>query len=416
MLDAFLLGRIDQGDAGAFEAGAGEAAAVDAVGGEHGLVDGLELGAAAFVVVDAGVAAGLAQGAEPFQVAGLPGGDAFADAFVFAVEVLGAPSKARRHFVAVTLVHALRDIAQEGLVVGLQGHVFIGLDNPSGGLALRDAEVVVAGHQAPGETAEEDAQLEVRHVGRLRDEPILVGLAVEHEQMVLLPQGDASLIQQTIVQADVLPFSLGRNLHDFEGFQADAIGLGKSHHVGDEDGSAAAKSAHRQRSLDDTADAPRELEPLLQRKLRPPRIIAPIPLLHQRRRGDIELHMASKSLAIQNDLAVLPDIEPKVHALINSKPRHQPMLVIHMRAQRADAVGGEDVVLHKLWYIPSIPRRNIHRQRTFPHQSLLSRIATQSGAYVRTRKLNCTNIRILFGLSTPFPFTRALFCTRIEHF
>ena len=119
LLDAFLLGRINQGDAGAFEAGTGEAAAVDAVGGEHGLVDGLEFGAAAFVVVNAGVAAGLAQGAEPFQVAGLPGGDAFADAFVFAVEVFCPPGKARRHFVAMTLVHALRDIAQEGPVVGL---------------------------------------------------------------------------------------------------------------------------------------------------------------------------------------------------------------------------------------------------------------------------------------------------------
>ena len=346
LLDAFLLGRIDQGDAGAFEAGAGEAAAVDAVGGEHGLVDGLEFGAAAFVVVDAGVAAGLAQGAEPFQVAGLPGGDAFADAFVFAVEVLGPPSKARRHFVAMTLVHALRDIAQEGLVVGLQGHVFIGLDNPGGGLAFRDAEVVVAGHEAPGQAAEEDAQLEVRHVGRLRDEPILVGLAIEHEQMVLLPQGDASLIQQTIVQADVLPLRLRRNLRHLEGFQADAIGLGKSHHIGDQDGCATAESAHRQRSLDDTADAPRELEPLLQRKLCPPRIIAPVPLLHQRRHGYIEFYMAGESLAIQDDLAILPDIEPQIHPLINSKPRHQPMLVIHMRAQRAYAVGAEYVILH----------------------------------------------------------------------
>ena len=103
------------------------------------------------------------------RLAGFPGGDTFADAFVFAVEVLGAPSKARRHFVAVTLVHALRDIAQEGLVVGLQGHVFIGLDNPGGGLAFRDAEIVVAGYQAAGKAAEEDAQLEVRHIRRLRD-------------------------------------------------------------------------------------------------------------------------------------------------------------------------------------------------------------------------------------------------------
>ena len=269
LLDAFLLGRIDQGDAGALEAGAGEAATVDAVGGEHGLVDGLELGAAAFVVVDAGVAAGLAQGAEPFQVAGLPGGDAFADAFMFAVEVFGPPGKARRHFIAMPLVHALRDIAQEGLVVGLQGHVFIGLDNPGCGLAFRDAEVVVAGHQAPGKAAEEDAQLEVRHISRLRDEPILVGLAVKHEQMVLLPQSDASLIQQTVVQTDVLPLRLRRNLRHLEGLQAEAIGLGKGHHIGNEYGRATAEPAHRQRSLDDTADAPRELEPLLQRKLRP---------------------------------------------------------------------------------------------------------------------------------------------------
>ena len=280
MLDAFLLDRIDQGDAGAFEAGTGEAAAVDAVGGEHGLVDGLELGAAAFVVVDAGVAAGLAQGAEPFQVAGLPGGDAFADAFVFAVEVFCPPGEARRHFVAMTLVHALRDISQESLVVGLQGHVFIGLDNPGGGLAFRDAEVVVAGHQAPGQAAEEDTQFEVRHISRLRDEPVLIGLAVEHEQMVLLPQGDASLIQQTIVQADVLPLRLRRNLRHLEGFQADAIGLGKSHHIGNQDGSAAAEPAHRQRSLDDTADAPRELEPLLQSELGSTSIIAPVPLLN----------------------------------------------------------------------------------------------------------------------------------------
>ena len=263
LLDAVLLCRIDQGDAGALEAGAGEAATVDAVGGEHGLVDGLEFRTAAFVVVDAGVAAGLAQGAEPFQVAGFPGGDAFADALMFAVEVLGSPSEARRHFVAMTLVHTLRDIAQESLVVGLQGHVFIGLYNPCGGLTFRDAEVVVAGHQTPGQTAEEDAQLEVRHIRRLWNEPILVGLAVEHEQMVFLPQGDASLIQQTIVQADVLPLRLRRNLRHLEGFQDEVIGLGKRHHIGNEYGRAAAEPANRQGAFDDTVDAMGEFEALL---------------------------------------------------------------------------------------------------------------------------------------------------------
>lgn len=236
--------------------------------------------------------------------------------------------------------------SQEGLVVGLQGHVFVGLHDPRSGLTLRDTEVVVAGYQAAGKAAEEDAQLEVRHIGRPRDEPILVGLAIEHEQMVLLPQGDASLIQQTIVQADVLPLRLRRDLHHLEGFQADAIGLRKSHHVCDEHSCAAAETAYRKRAFDRSANAAGELEPLLQRKLGTARIIPPITLLHQRRRSDIKLHVTGESLAIQDDLAVLSHIEPKVYALINGEPRHQPMLVIHMRAQRADAVGGEDVVLH----------------------------------------------------------------------
>lgn len=48
-----------------------------------------------------------------------PAADAFADAFGVAGEGGGAPSRARRHLVAMTLVHALRNIAQEGLVVGI---------------------------------------------------------------------------------------------------------------------------------------------------------------------------------------------------------------------------------------------------------------------------------------------------------
>ena len=72
---------------------------------------------------------------------------------MLAVEVLCPPCEVRRHFVAMTLVHALRDIVQEGLFVGLQWHVFIGLDNLSGGLAFLNAEVVVAGHRTPGHSA-----------------------------------------------------------------------------------------------------------------------------------------------------------------------------------------------------------------------------------------------------------------------
>ena len=54
--------------------------------------------------------------------------------------------------------------------------------------------------------------------------------------------------------------------------------------------------------------------------------------------------MTGESLAIQDDLAVLPHIEPQA-PLINGEPRHQPVLVNHMRAQKAEAIGGgEDMV------------------------------------------------------------------------
>ena len=120
-------------------------------------------------------------------------------------------------------------------------------------------------------------------------------------------------------------------------------------------------------------------ESLQQRELRPIRAKSPCFLAHQCRRGDIELYMPVKSLAIQHDLAVLPDIEPKVHALINGKPRHQPVLVIHMRAQRADAVGGEDVKLHEGLrflhfgkYLPFLAKITI-KQGTIPPAGFLSR-------------------------------------------
>ena len=181
LLDRVAAGGIDEGDAGALEAGAAEAAAVDAGGAAHSLVDGDELRGAAFVVVDAALAALEAELAEPLEVASLPGGDGLADAVVFAEEVLGPVGEALGHPVLVPAVHRAGGVAQEGLVLRAQGDAFVGLDNPGGGLAFRDAQVVVAAHQAAGQAAEEDAQLEGRHRGVLRDKPVVVGVAVEHQ-------------------------------------------------------------------------------------------------------------------------------------------------------------------------------------------------------------------------------------------
>ena len=53
-------------------------------------------------------------------------------------------------------------------------------------------------------------------------------------------------------------------------------------------------------------------------------------MLYQSRSCDIELHMTSEGIIIKDDLAVPPDIEPQIHALIDGKPHHQLMLVINM--------------------------------------------------------------------------------------
>ena len=290
----------------------------------------------------------LAERAEPLEVAGLPGGDALADAFVLAVEMLGPAGETRRHVVPMALVHALRHIAEDSLVVGLQRHVFIGLDDPGGRFALRHAEVVVARHQAPRQAAEEDAQLEIGHVRRLRNEPVLIAFAVQHQEVVLPAEGDAGLVQQAVVQADILPLRLGGDLHHFERGERDVIGLGEGHHIGDQHRRGAGKAADRQRAFDRPADAFFQLEALLQRIFGAAGIVAPVALLDKRRHGDVEFDMTAEGLAVEDDRAVLPDVELEVHALVDGEPRHDASLVVNMRAQRAHAVRTENVVLHKI--------------------------------------------------------------------
>jgi hypothetical protein len=56
--------------------------------------------------------------------------------------------------------------------------------------------------------------------------------------------------------------------------------------------------------------------------------------------------MPCESFGVQNDPAILADIEMKVDTLVDSKSRHQPVLMVHMRAQRAYTIRGKDVILH----------------------------------------------------------------------
>ena len=72
-------------------------------------------------------------------------------------------------------------------------------------------------------------------------------------------------------------------------------------------------------------------QPQLKRELRAARIVAPVPLLHLRRARNVERHIPGERLALQRDLTPLHQIEPQVHTLIDREPRHNPLLMIHMR-------------------------------------------------------------------------------------
>ncbi len=343
LLDRVAADGVDEGDAGALEAGAAEAAAVDAGGAAHGFVDGDELRGAAFVVVDAALAALKAELAEPREVPRLPGSYGLADTVVFAEEVLRPVGEARGHLIFVLTVHGAGGVAQEGLVLRAQGDAFVGLDDPGGGLALRDAQVVVAAHQAARQAAEEDGQLEGRHRRVLRDQAVVVAIAVEHQQVVLLPQGDAGLVQEAIVQPDVLALRLGGDLHRLEGGQGDVVRFREGHHVRDQHGGAAGQAADGQRTGDRAGNPALQGEALLEGVFRAARVIAPIALLHDGGLQDAEGNVAGEAEAPQADASVVGGFVFEVNAFVDGESGHQAVLVIHVCADGAHPVGAEDM-------------------------------------------------------------------------
>ena len=342
-LDRVAAGGVDEGDAGALEAGAAEAAAVDAGGAAHGFVDGDELRGAAFVVVDAALAALEAELAEPREVAGLPGSHGLADAVVFAEEVLRPVGEARRHLLLVLAEHGAGGVTQEGLVLRAQGDAFVGLDDPGGGLAFRDAQVVVAAHQAARQAAEEDGQLEGRHRRVLRDQAVVVAVAVEHQQVVLLPQGDAGLVEEAVVQPDVFALRFRGNLHCLEGGQGDVVRFREGHHVRDQHGGAAGQAADGQRAGDRAGNAALQGEALLEGVFRAARVIAPIALLHDGGLQDAEGDVAGETEAPQADASVVGGFVFEVNAFVDGESGHQAVLVIYVCADGAHPVGAEDM-------------------------------------------------------------------------
>lgn len=152
--------------------------------------------------------------------------------------MLRALGETQWHHIASIVKGFLWDIAEESLVEGLQWRILIREHIPGGGLALEDSQIVVAVDQRARKSREENAYLEVGHIGIALDDTPLVAVAIEEQQPVLLAQGNTSLVEQAIVQPYVLPFRFGGNGHNLEGLELDAVGLGECHYVCNQHGGA----------------------------------------------------------------------------------------------------------------------------------------------------------------------------------
>ena len=345
--DVLFLGGIDEGDAGSLEAGTGETATIDTGQGAHDVVDGDEFRTATLVIMDAGLTTVKTKFAEEFEITRFPGGDTLTYTAVFRIEMFGPAGKTLWHGDARLVESGLGDVAEESLIERLQRLVGIGQHIPGRRLTLKDAQVIVAVDQRTGEAAEEDTNLEGRHVGITANDAVVVGVTVEEEQSVLLSEGDTSLIEDTVVEADIFPFGLRGNLDDLHRFEGDIVCLGKSHHISNEDSRRTGESADGQRSLDDTLDTPSEFEAFAQCKLGTAGIVAPVVFANLRRAGDVELDIPFESAGREFDDTVLADIEPEVNTFVDGKARDQTVLMIDVGAERADTVGGVDVMAER---------------------------------------------------------------------
>ena len=179
----------------------------------------------------------------------------------------------------------------------------------------------------------------------LDDAPV-VAVAIQKQQAILPTQGDARLIQETIIQSDILAFGLGGDFYDLEGLEGDIVGLGKGHDIGDEHRCTGTETANGQGALNDAIDAVLQLETLAEGKFGTAGIIAPMTLLDLSGGVDLEIDQAFEGLGFQMHMGIGSNVEPEVDSFIDGKTCDETMLMIDMRAQRANAIGGENMILH----------------------------------------------------------------------
>ena len=178
----------------------------------------------------------------------------------------------------------------------------------------------------------------------LDDTPV-VGVAVEEQQTVFPSQCDTSLVEQTVVQTDILALSLRRNLHHLKRLQRDIVRLRKGHHIRYQHRRTRRQSTHRQRALNHALDTTLQFETLLQCILCASGIVAPVALLHLRGGIDLEIHDALKRSRLQMYVAVIRRTPPQIHTFVDSKTRHQSVLVIYVRTQRTYPIRCKNMIL-----------------------------------------------------------------------
>ena len=294
--------------------------------------------------MDAGFAGSETKLPEPLEVAGLPGGHAFTDTLVFTVEMLRPAGEAGRHLVLPALVGDTVDVAQEGLVEGLDRAPFVSQDIPGRCLAFSDTEVEIAPGQVARQAGEEDADLKIWHLRVPADQAVVVRVAVQHQKMVFPAQGDAGLVQDAVLEADVFALRLRGDANHFETGQGDVIRLRESHHIREQDGCARGDAADRERAFEHASDAAFQGETLLEGVFHAAGIVAPVVLADDGRLLDGEVDGAVEREAAQRHAAVIGRRIHEIDAQVDGKARHQAVLVVDVRTQGADAIGAEDVL------------------------------------------------------------------------
>ena len=174
-----------------------------------------------------------------------------------------------------------------------------------------------------------------------RNQLVTAVLRIQVQQMILLGEYLAALIQRADSHAHIILFRLQRNLDDLLLAQPDAIELCQSGQERNNHRRRGRQAADGQRALHNAAKTHAQVVMPAQRPCRAAQVVRPVA------RG-VLLHAADMPLCTLGELqagklhhAVLLRPIGNVHALINRQARDLAKLMVHVRAHRADAVGTE---------------------------------------------------------------------------